>query len=273
MRELFFIILAMVGFLDSNAQSLRVRDIVDFYQNADIDCYKKMIYEDISQCDRWIQDTLRAQLPPGISTIWEPSDIDIRKYDAIHMVALRFHDVDSLQLEDNIYEHLELDSAVSVRLVPYDKQGKLLGITDDGSISGTYNSFINQNDWHSHDGSDKLLKKVLNFCKKKKADAIVYLSGICYGYIKNDSIYCFVEKKRRGHSHKAPKSFFVIELSRFVNQLMKKNNSILCFYTSDYNETYKSLFDWLYDDDPNFNKQKKRKRLCESAQGNQLELY
>ena len=222
MKTVVNIIILLGASINGFSQSISVDSIVSFYKNVDIECYKDIINKGMKDFDKWLTDTF-----PKTTTIkspYSPSDIDLREHNAIPVVALKFYNMENINENEDIYDHLIIDSTRCVILIPLDEKNKPLGITDVLGETYSYLSFRNKEDMRYYHGWAQLVNKYLKVCRKVVPDAYVYIDDFYteYGYILNGKIMLVKNKQRHP-----------IELSEFVKEIYKRSGAYDIFRQSD----------------------------------------
>ena len=202
-RLLFFYI--MVGeFFCTYSQPVSVETIVSFYRHTDIECYKEKIQEGMDRFNAWLVDTFPQK--NELSSPYNPSEIDIRNHKVIPIVSLKYYNMGNFDMNDNIYDHLIIDSTKCIIMIPIDKKGKPMGITDIIGETYSYLSFTNKEDMKLYQNWDKRINKFLKTCHKVKYDALVYIDDLGgFGYIMGGKVFLVRYNSRK-----------VIELSQFI---------------------------------------------------------
>lgn len=111
----------MFGFgllLGSNIHSQGiVGQLKQFYQNADMDCYLPRIQKNIN--DFFVLDNqIWGRDRYGIV----PPKIELEKDKIVPMLTIQFINTDSFNLNDDIYNHIAIDSSIVFMLACVDKQ-------------------------------------------------------------------------------------------------------------------------------------------------------
>lgn len=203
MKKSIFTIFTLLfgGCLCVSSQKMTVEQIRTFYQDADIDCYKEIIQQGMDAFDKWLVDTLYSKTT---LEIWfKPSNIRLQEHDTEHIVRLIPYDMESYGINDNIYDHLIIDSVYSVSLIPLDKRKQPLGITDVQEEPYSFCSFDRKNmkkDSYSI-WFKKCIRKLLKTARKKNADALVQIEPLYnftyYGYIKDRKLFMVSPRWRK----------------------------------------------------------------------------
>jgi hypothetical protein len=172
------------------SQEISLQEVVEFYKNADIDCYKDKIQHGMESFDCWLRDTFPQMT--NFESLCSPSDINLKEHEAIHLVRLCFYNMSNFNDTSSIYNHIIIDSLYCVMLAPVDKKGKPIGLTD---VENTPYSYVNFK--HTKNVTinsyQKGLNSLLKLSRRNHAEALVYLSyasGLMrFGYIANNKIY------------------------------------------------------------------------------------
>jgi len=213
MKQIVLVLIALAISQFAYCQRLSVDSIVDFYRNADVDCYKEELYRGMKEYDCWLEDTL-PKISPFVP-FYSPAKIDIRKHDVIRFVALNYYDMANYSEKDNIYDHIIMDSTRCFIFIPLDEKGKPMGITEMYDRF-TYDTFINKDDinYMFKPKFFRYLNKYRKTVKEIHAEALIALRttyGCKFGFIKDGFIYyCW------------PKP---IELNRAIQKKLKNGES------------------------------------------------
>ena len=175
-------------------QSISVDTMVDFYKNIDIDCYKENIAEGMAQFNTWLRDSLptKTEMPSW----YTPSDINLQEREVIPLVALNFYKMKNFDSHESIYNHIIIDSTLSVVLIVLDEKRKPVGITDVAGKPYSYIDFTIDKDVNSYQQWEKQTKEFLQICKNYNPEALIYLNHRVIrgsGYIKKDILYLHVQ--------------------------------------------------------------------------------
>ena len=182
-------------------QSYSIDTIVDFYKKIDIDCYKEKISEGMAQFNTWLRDSLptKTDLMPW----YTPTDIHLQGKEVIPLVALNFYNMKKFDEKESIYNHIIIDSMLSVIFIVLDEEQKPIGITDVAGEPYSYIDFTNMNEMNSFQQWEKRTKEYLQMYKVYSPDALLYLNYKViggFGYVKKDTLYLYV--------HDVPKSLY-----------------------------------------------------------------
>ena len=259
----FVIVLAFVlgGHIRVSSQNATVDVIKNFYIEVDIDSYKDRIQRGMDAFDRWLVDTLYQKSSIGI---WFcPADIRLDDYAIKHVVTLRPYNMKSFNSDDNIYDHLIIDSALCVSLISINKRMQPVGITDVEGQPYSFCSFdkkkeCTHNLFYSKE-LNRLINKLIKFAHRYNAEALVRIMNLpiseYYGYIKEGHIYLV------GRKCKKP-----LELQDFIKHIIESNMDEL--QTSDmlllptYKEYWESDTTGYYHYRQTGNTPKSEIRLC-----------
>ena len=223
MKQVVTIIIMMLGVsFNGFSQPIPVDSIVAFYKNVDVECYKEKINRGMKDFDKWLTDTF-----PQLTILhspYSPSDIDLREHNAIPIVALKYYNMKNISENEDIYDHLIIDSSRCVILIPLDEKNNPLGITDVIGDTYSYLSFQNKENMHYYHAWGKLVNKYLKICRKVAPDAYVYIDDLYprFGYVLNGKILLVMYKQKRP-----------IELSEFVKEIYKRPGAHDLFRKSD----------------------------------------
>ena len=193
-------LLAIIFFLRMSicifSQPISVNGIVDFYKKIDIDCYKEKIAEGMAQFNTWLRDSLptKTEMPSW----YTPTDINLQGKEVIPLVALNFYNMKNFDEKESIYNHIIIDSTLSVIFIVLDDERKPIGITDVAGDRYSYIDFTNKNDANAYQRWDKKVKDLLRARKKEEPKALVYLYKLIggLGYIKNGKIHLIPPRKK-----------------------------------------------------------------------------
>ena len=94
------------------------------------------------------------------------------------VLILKYYNMINISENDDIYDHLIIDSTKCIILVPYDEKNKPLGITDVLGETYSYFSFRNKEDMHYYGDKAKHVKKYLKMCRKVVPDALVFIDNL-----------------------------------------------------------------------------------------------
>ena len=222
MKQVVIIILLLGASLNGFSQPVSIDSIIAFYKNADIECYKEIINNGMKSFDKWLADTFPKTTI--LHSSYSPSDIDLREHNAIPIVALKYYNMINISENDDIYDHLIIDSTKCIILVPYDEKNKPLGITDVLGETYSYFSFRNKEDMRYYYNTADLIKKYLKICRKVDPDALIFIDNLYarFGYVKDGKIMLVRYKQRHP-----------IELNEFVKEICKHPESLDLFRKSD----------------------------------------
>ena len=178
------------------SQSISVNGIVDFYKKIDIDCYKEKISEGMAHFNTWLRDSLptKTEMPSW----YTPTDINLQNREVIPLVALNFYNMKNFDEKESIYNHIIIDSMLSVILIVLDEERKPIGITDVAGDRYSYIDFTNKNDANAYQRWDKKVKEFLHVRRKEQPESLVYLYKLIggLGYIKNRKLYLIPPRKK-----------------------------------------------------------------------------
>lgn len=176
-----------------------VAEIKGFYQDVNLDCYRKMLQNGMDEFDRWLVDTLYKKTSIGI--LFKPADINLAECSLEYFVPLRFFDMASFSAGDDIYEHLIIDSTLCISFIPLDKRGMPIGVTDFDLQPYSFYSFQKEkrNVYRDSRVRGKYARKFLKYAHKYESEANVQVTlGLhnFYGYINQGKIYLVTRQRR-----------------------------------------------------------------------------
>ena len=177
------------------SQSISVNGIVDFYKKIDIDCYKEKISEGMAHFNTWLRDSLptKTEMPSW----YTPTDINLQGKEVIPLVALNFYNMKSFDEKESIYNHIIIDSTLSVIFIVLDDERKPIGITDVAGDRYSYIDFTNKNDANAYQRWDQKVKALLRASKREEPEALVYLykliGGLGHLHANNHGSYLQIE--------------------------------------------------------------------------------
>ena len=206
---------------NSFSQAITVDSLLSFYKNINIDCYKEKIDVGMERLNKWLKDSLPTKTKWFLEP-YTPSPIKLQEHDVIPFIALRYYNMGSFDEEESIYDHIIVDSTLSVIFVVLDEHQKAIGITDVAGEPYTYIDFTNKKDANSYLHWDRKVKKFLKVIRKQSVDALVYIEHIWgwLGYIKNGRIYLLLQYKRGKP----------VELQEYIEERMKRARDMVNKY-------------------------------------------
>ncbi len=215
MKLVIFVLLLGID-LNVFSQSITPKAIVSFYQNIDIDCYKSKIQEGMESFNKWLVDTFPKKT--DFPSPYRPSDIILMDHRVVPIISLNFYDMERFDMDESIYDHLIIDSTLSVIFATYDEKRKLIGLTDIENEPYSYLSFkdIKRNDLY-YKVYYIPLKSLLRTAEKVKPDALLNINGAIvggFGYVKNSKIFIY-----RNHRNRRDK---FVELDGEVKEYMTR---------------------------------------------------
>lgn len=202
---------------------LESQDIIEqlkhFYEKADVDCYIDEIQKNVNMSidvdnKNWGRDKY------GIF----PQKIVLRKEEIVPMLTIQFINTDTFNLNDNIYDHITIDSTIVFTLACVDRKMNVYAFAHffDG-VNGYYE--IDNDRSIKNFFKRKRLKHVIKNILKQIPDLILYSHVLCgfhddngFMFVKDGKIFVFhIEKKGIYELNAYIKHFFDLERIRGLN--------------------------------------------------------
>jgi hypothetical protein len=189
-----YFILAGLFFVNGLYSQNIVRQLKEFYANADLACYEQKIQEDLIKFDSFLVNTVlpRTEILPYCP--YRPANIDLSKESKIFVLAVSLANTEQYNYEDNIYDYLIIDSLRTFIIVCVDDKMNVKGFTDTeerGTFIDIKDDFYFPSKKHR-----RQIRKIIKNINTENPDLILYCENWdTFLYIKGDIIYLYhIEK-------------------------------------------------------------------------------
>ena len=178
------------------SQEITLEEIAAFYNDINVDCYKTKIQDGMESFNKWLVDTfpMKTDFPPPFA----PSDINLMEQRVLPIISINYYNMERFDIDISIYDHLIIDSTLSVSLAVLDDKGKVIGLTDVEHEPYSYLDFngLKRNNLY-YDAYYIPLKQLVKEVEKLKPDALLHINAFIggFGYEKDSKIFIF--KNRR----------------------------------------------------------------------------
>ncbi len=206
-------LIIMFSFCHSHAQvSENLSRLVDFYKNADKECYTQLIQQSMDKLNAWILTNKDKEWVDEYFTfelndyLLKPSTVNLKEEKKVFILStyinwLKFRDTPSLHFED----YLEIDSTRTFMVACIDNDWHVKGITDLGEV-GMYVETTKQKNkgcciWvnldviHSYKGRNSLIRAYKKHPEFKNADAVLFIQNekpmcisSCFGFVMDNEL-------------------------------------------------------------------------------------
>jgi hypothetical protein len=169
-----------------------VYKLKQFYQNADMDCYIAKIQKNVN--DYFVLDNkIWGRDKHGIP----PQKIELHKEEIVPMLTIQFINTDSFNFNDNIYNHIAIDSSIVFTLACIDKKMNVTAFAHFFEwASGYYEIDKDPSIKNSHERMK--FKHIIKNINKQKPEMILYSNVLCgyhddngFMFVKNGKIYVY----------------------------------------------------------------------------------
>lgn len=189
MKSILLILTTLFCYNTAVCQST-ISNLKEFYEQADLLCYEKLIQQDMEKYDKWFMDSL-----PIIDTFLmsrskfiRPGKINLKEENKVFILAISLANTENYKFDDNIYDYIIIDSLRSFIIACVDENYILKGYTD-YEEPGMYLS-LTDNFYYKKKIRNKINKTIQNI-KKVNPEIIMYCSNWwgTFLYLKNNKIY------------------------------------------------------------------------------------
>jgi hypothetical protein len=218
-----------------------VRQLKEFYANADLACYEQKIQEDLIKFDSFLVNKVLPRTEKLPYCPYRPANIDLSKENKIFVLAVSLANTEQYNFDDNIYDYLIIDSLRAFIIVCVDDKVNVKGFTDTEE-RGTFID-IKDDFYFPEKKQRRQIRKMIKNINKENPDLILYCANWngAFLYIKDDIIYLYhVEKDISQEFNKRIREcpyINMIRRSNFILWPLNKESEVVGSYPIDYRPT------------------------------------
>lgn len=217
--------------LPSFSQTMTVKQLHEFVENADMECYRNMIQKDMEDYNKWLRDSFALVIKNNIEShsrgiftrpYYSESKIDLKKEHAIYLLCICLFDMKDFSIGDNIYDHIIIDSMYTFTAAIVDHHLNWIGLTDNDD-KGSYMDFNDKGTFYFDKSTGPYLQDVFKtiYSHEPYPDFFLFCRELWelgnhrkILYAKNDSLYLVDENDS------------IVEFNKYVKKRLVRASEI-----------------------------------------------
>ncbi|MDR0604704.1 MAG: hypothetical protein LBG80_10415 [Bacteroidales bacterium] len=218
-----------------------IKQLKEFYANADFAWYEQKIQEDLMKFDSFLINNMLRIIDSLPYCPYRPANIDLSKENKVFVLSIALANTEQYSFEDNIYDYLIIDSLRTFVIVCVDDKMNVKGFTDTEE-RGTYID-IKDDFFYPEKKQRRQIRKIIKNITKENPDLILFCDSWdgTFLYIKDELIYLYHIKTGQSlefneHVRKCP-DINMIRRSNFILWPLNKKLEVVDGHPIDYRLT------------------------------------